>query len=201
MVKFAANQDTTIVLACDPLSPIFMTQDATKENYFPEWMLIGVALTDSDNLAQLWDQQEINGHLFGLSQGGDEAALLASSGEVTRTWDAASGQKGLPNPEISLDYIWMISMFDQLQAAGPDLTIRNLAAGTHKLPVLGGAHPVAGTWDFRSLHSGIVDNREVYWDANKKSLADNKQGTYVQIYNGQRYRAGQYPNGEPPYYP
>jgi hypothetical protein len=201
MVKFAANQDTTIVLACDPLSPIFMTQDATKENYFPEWMLIGVALTDSDNLAQLWDQQAISGHLFGLSQGGDEAAALSPTGEIAKTWEAASGQSSLANPEIYLDYIWLMAMFDQLQAAGPDLTIQSLAAGTRKLPVLGGPHPVAGTWNWQTLHTAIVDSRQVYWDANRKSIADNKQGTYVQIYNGQRFQAGQYPTGQPPYYP
>jgi hypothetical protein len=201
MVKFAADQDTTVVLACDPISPIFMTQDAVKENYFPEWMLIGVALTDSDNLAQLWDQQEISGHLFGLSQGGDEGAALSPTGEIAKTWEAASGQSSLANPEIYLDYIWLMAMFDQLQAAGPDLTIQNLAAGTRKLPILGGAHPVAGTWNWTSLHTAIVDSREVYWDANRKSVADGKQGTYVQIYDGTRFQAGQFPAGEPPYYP
>ena len=201
MVKFAADQDTTVVLACDPISPIFMTQDAVKEDYFPEWMLIGVALTDSDNLAQLWDQQAISGHLFGLSQGGDEAAALSPTGEIAKTWEAASGQSSLANPEIYLDYIWLIAMFDQLQAAGPDLNIQNLAAGTRRLPILGGPHPVAGTWNWTTLHTAIVDSRQVYWDANRKSIADGKQGTYVQIYNGQRFQAGQFPTGEPPYYP
>ena len=201
MVKFAADQDTTIVLACDPISPIFMTQDAFKENYFPEWMLIGVALTDSDNLAQLWDQQEISGHLFGLSQGGDEGAALSPTGEIAKTWEKASGQSTLANPEIYLDYIWLIAMFDQLQAAGPDLTIQNLAAGTHRLPILGGSHPIAGTWNWTTLHTAIVDSRQVYWDANKQSIGDHKQGTYVQIYNGQRFQAGQFPASEPPYYP
>ena len=201
MVKFAADGDTTVLLACDPLSPIFMTADAQKQNYYPEWLLEGVAFTDDDNIVQLWDQQEVSGHLFGLSQNGDTAAAVSPSGEVAKTWEAASGQSSLANPQIYLDYNVLIAMFDQLQAAGPNLTAQNLALGTRRLPVLGGAHPISGTWDFRIFHSGIVDNREVYWDGNRQSMADNKKGTYVQIYNGQRFKVGQYPTGEPPYYP
>jgi hypothetical protein len=200
MVKFAADQATTIVMACDPISMIFLTQDGQKENYFPEWVNLGVAEDDSDSLAQLWNQQEIDGHLFGLSQAGDEAAAVAPGGEVAKTWQAATGQATLPSPEIALDYTYLVAMFDQLQAAGPDLTIASLAAGTHKLPVLGGLHPIAGTWNWQTLHTAIVDSREIYWDGTKKSQANNKQGTYVQIYNGQRYQAGQFPSGEPPYY-
>ena len=201
MVKFAADHDTTIVMACDPISMIFLTQDGQKENYYPEWVNLGVALDDSDSLAQLWSQPEINGHLFGLSQTGDEAAEVAPSGEAARTWEAASGQKGLPSPEVALDYEYLMALFDQLQAAGPDLTIRSLAAGTRRLPVLGGAHPMAGTWDWQSLHTAIVDSRQIYWDGTRTSQANAKQGTYVQIYGGQRFQAGQFPSGEPPYYP
>jgi len=64
--QFAADQDTTVVLSSDQLSPIFLTQDAHAQQYFPEWLLTGVALTDQDNLAQIWYQTEIKGHLFGL---------------------------------------------------------------------------------------------------------------------------------------
>ena len=200
MVKFAADQATTIVMACDPISMIFLTQDGQKENYFPEWVDLGVAQDDSDSLAQLWNQQEIDGHLFGLSQAGDEAAAVAPSGEVAKTWQAATGQSKLPSPEVALDYQWLIAMFDQLQAAGPDLTIRSLAAGTHRLPVLGGLHPIAGTWNWQGLHTAIVDSREIFWDGSRTSQANNKQGTYVQIYGGQRFQAGQFPAGEPPYF-
>ena len=201
IIKFAADQDTTIILACDPLSPIFMTQDAAVQNYHPEWMLEGVALTDDDNLAQLWDQSEINGHLFGLSQAGDEAAALAPSGEVAQAWKDATGQSSLQNPEISLDYELLVAMFDQLQAAGPDLTPQSLAAGTHTLPVLGGPAAIFGTWDWQTLHTAIINSREVYWDGGETSPADGKQGTYLAIYDGKRFQAGQFPSGEPPYYP
>jgi hypothetical protein len=45
-----------------------------------------------------------------------------------------------------------------------------------------------------------VDARQVYWDANATSPANNKKGTYVAIWGGQRYQAGQYPPGQPPFY-
>jgi hypothetical protein len=39
IIQFAANRDTSVVLACDPISPIFLTQDAANQNYHPEWVL------------------------------------------------------------------------------------------------------------------------------------------------------------------
>lgn len=197
-IQFASDHDTTVVLASDPLSPIFLTQDADNQNYHPEWMLTGVALTDQDNLAQLWDQAEIKGHLFGLSQLGSSAAAQAPNGEATRTLKAAGVKV---DPGTILNYYELLPIFDQLQSAGPLLTPANIAAGTHRLPRMGGATAPDGTWDYGSSHTAIIDSREIYYIENQNSPANGKAGTYIQIYGGQRFGVGQYPTGEPPYYP
>jgi len=92
-------------------------------------------------------------------------------------------------------------IFDQLQAAGPILMPANIAAGTRALPRLGGSTAADGTWYYGNTHTAIIDSREIYWDESQVSPANGKQGTYVQIYGGRRYEIGQYPTGQPPFYP
>jgi len=187
-----------VILACDPISPIFLTQDASQQNYHPEWMLNGVALTDEDNWAQLWTPSEVNGHLFGLSQNGSTQIALDPNGEAGQALKAA----GVPlNPSSVLDYLQLLTIADQIQAAGPTLNPQNLAAATHRLPVEGGPTGMAGTWHWGSTHTAIIDSREIYWNGSKPSPANNKQGTYLEIYGGKRFQVGQFPSGQPPFYP
>jgi len=198
IVQFSANHDTSVELACDPISPIFLTQDAVQQNYYPEWVLEGVALTDSDNFAQLWDQQSINGHLFGMSQAGDTAALLNPNGEAGRVLTAA----GVPvNPSSVVDYYELLPMFNQLQAAGPTLTPANIAAGSAGLPAGGSDQSPEGPWYFGPGHTLIRGSREAYWNGSGQSQADGKTGTYVSVYGGRFFQAGEFPSGQPPFYP
>src|SRR3954462_7593363 len=67
-VKFQVDGHTTMVLAGDPISPIFMTQEARNQNYYPEWFILGVAAQDADTVPRLWDGIEIKGRPFGMSQ-------------------------------------------------------------------------------------------------------------------------------------
>lgn len=196
--QFAADQDTSVILATDPIAPIFLTQACHNQNYFPEWILTGVALTDQDNWAQLWDQQEITGRLFGLSQLGSSEAMQGPSGEAAKALQAA----GVPlNAGSALIYYEMLPIFNMIQAAGPVLTPSNIAAGIHSLPLAGGPTGADGTWLWGQTHTGIIDSREIYWDASKTSPANGKPGTYLVVYGGRRYRLGQYPTGQPPFYP
>ena len=194
-IQFAANKDTTIILACDPISPIFLTKDTANQGYYPEYLIIGVAYTDSDNWAQLWDQTAVRNRLFGLSQAASTKTLLNPNGEAGRVLRSI----GLPvNISSVSEYYLELSMFDQLQAAGPDLTPANIAAGTHGLPMSsqGGAW---GTWYFGAGHTAVKDSREVYWTPGTSSY-NGKPGTYVEIYNGKRFQTGQFPTGKPPFY-
>src|SRR5258708_12099363 len=137
-------------------------------------MLTGVALNDQEHLAQLWDQAELKGHLFGLSQLGSSKVAQDPRGEGARTVEGGGVKV---DPGTILNYYELMPIFDQLQAAGPILTPANIAAGTRALPRLGGSTAADGTWFYGTTHTAIIDSREIYWDESQTSQAHGKPGT------------------------
>jgi hypothetical protein len=107
---------------------------------------------------------------------------------------------GVPlNASTAVDYFELVSMFNQLQIAGPDLTTAAIGADTAKIPPGTGQ---AGTWNYnQGFHTAIDDSRQIYWNASGHSTANGKTGTYLEVYGGKRYGLGRFPTGQPPYYP
>ncbi len=181
IAKFQADGVTTIFLACDPLSPIFLTQDASNQQYFPEWVTNGAGLTDVEQFARLWDQTQIQHSLFGMSQV-DTPKVLQASGEGSYTYKKATGQT-IP-PGTQTQYYAELSIFDLLQATGPILTPDNVAKAVWSLPPAGAPHyevgyafsginpdgsSAASSWckahgvNHGCQHTSVDDMREIYW--------------------------------------
>jgi hypothetical protein len=200
---------TTVVMACDPISMIFLSQSATSQGWHPEWFLIGLALSDTDNAARLYDQEQVDGHMFGVSYLGATSRLLGPGSEAGKMYQAITG-KQIPGGtdgqlyELTHDY-------NLLQAAGPRLTPQSLGAGAYTIPPASGAPDhAAGYWSFQDApdgapggrdHTEVDDAREVYWRGDVRSPADGKAGAYVETYGGRRFRSGEWPAEDPPVYP
>ena len=221
VVQFNAAKVTTIVLACDPLIPIFMTQSARGQEYFPEWIINSAGLTDVEQFARLWDQEEIQWSLFGMSQLGDLGRILGPKGEGTNTYKKAFGTN-IP-PGTQTEYYATLGMFSILQATGPVLTPQNMALAFPRLPPGGAPEFEVGYVAYNTDpqgrpgndHSGVDDMREVYWlctsftgdaggesrCASPKAKSDGKGGAYIPTYGGKRFRPGQFPKGDPPVFP
>ena len=56
---------TTVLISTDPLIPKQITQEATKQNYFPEWVIGPSVLADTTIFGRTFDQQQWK-HAFGL---------------------------------------------------------------------------------------------------------------------------------------
>jgi hypothetical protein len=199
VVKFKAAGVTTLVNACDTISTRFLTQSAARQQWGPEWLMIGVALQDTDGVARGWDQSVVNGHLYGMSQLGPARLIEGTDGEAYRSWKTA-----FPNEEppqgFGDAYYRVLAMYMMLQAAGPVLTPQNMAAGLHALPPGGGDHGPFGTWAFKGDHTAMDDAREIYWDGAAKGF-DGNTGAYLESYGGKRFLSGQWPAEEPRIYP
>jgi hypothetical protein len=205
IIQFKAQGVTTVVLSCDPYSAAVLTKAAAAQNYHPEWYINGAATNDLDMVGQSYDQGEVTGHLFGLSE-------LSPSKEVTGP-DSLAGKlyqqlTGHPIPPgTDGNYGPLVSIFNSLQAAGPDLTPDNLARGLHAVPALGAPDFQYGSWNYAigpsgqpgsGDHTAVADARLVYWDGKATSPVNQKQGTYVEVFPGKRFANGTWPATMPP---
>jgi hypothetical protein len=197
-VQFKAAGVSTVILACDPYSVVFLTQAAARQEWRPEWFLIGVAGTDTDNFADLYDPGEVDGHLFGMSQLGSTDKLLGQDSEPGRMYRHITGQD-IPEGTHG-EYFTYVHIYSFLQAAGPGLTPDAIGAGAMTIPAGGAPDYPAGYWSWQDGqdgtpgagdHTAIDDSREIFWDGD----------TFIETYNGRRFRNGEWPAEEPPVYP
>ena len=63
--KLKATGATTIIFTGDPIFPEYLTTEMTQQNYFPEWVMAGTVLADTNVFARTFDQQQWT-HAFGL---------------------------------------------------------------------------------------------------------------------------------------
>ena len=213
-VQFKAAGVTTIVLTCDPYSVLFLTQAAARQAWFPEWFLIGVAAQDTDVAARLYEQSEVDGHMFGLSQLGATEKILGKTSEPGRVYKLITG-KDIPEGTTG-SYFNYIHVFNMLQAAGPALTPETIAAGARNIIPSGAPDFALGYWSYADGpdgtpgagdHTMIDDSREIYWvckggnQSCTEPAPDGKTGTFKETYGGKRFRNGEWPAEEPPVYP
>src|SRR5690606_5567069 len=66
IADFKSKGITTILCGCDPILPVFLSGVASREKYYPEFIITGTALTDADIVGQLW-KQDFAAHAFGVS--------------------------------------------------------------------------------------------------------------------------------------
>ncbi|HEX3564702.1 MAG TPA: hypothetical protein VHU17_04970 [Acidimicrobiales bacterium] len=204
IVQFKAGGVTTIITACDSFSLSLLTKAAAAQNYHPEWLLNGVAGDDTDSVAQTYDQSEVTGHLFGLSEASPQTQIFGPSSLAGKLYQKLTGH-AIPAGTDG-NYADLVWMFNALQAAGPDLTPNNMARGVHALPSLGAPDYSFGKWDLSTNpegkggygdHTLVSDARFIFWNATGTSGDNGKQGTYVPVFSGQRYGIGQWPTTLP----
>ena len=185
---------TTVVCGCDPVFPVYLTSRAAEQGYTPEWVVAGVALTDTDIVGQLFQQSEWS-HAFGVTFAGPIEPKQDTFGYAAYKSISPSTE---PANAVDLIYEQMYQMAIGIQMAGPDLTPANFEAGMRAYPgsTAGASNALYGTWDFPAGHfSPQVDSAFIYWDPNKISPYNDKQGAYV--VSTSRYKTGQYPQAPP----
>jgi len=204
IIQFKAEGVTSILLTCDPISPIFMTQSAQGQAYNPEWILVGVALTDVDNVPRLWESNQVRESLFGMSQLGPTAKILGADGEPPKTYKSATGTNLAAGTDGG--YFLAMRIFSFLQATGPNLTPENMAAAIFASPPGGAPDFQVGYTSYRDGpdgtegahdHTAIDDTREVWWNPDADGY-DGVKGAYIETYGGKRFRNGEWAREDPP---
>lgn len=170
IAQFKANKITTIVFLGDPIMPIYLTKAAEQQNYHPEWIFTGTALTDTNVLARQYDQDQM-AHAFGISQ--LPAPTDQSLQESIRLYRWYFGDPSAMPPAKN-QYALLAPpaqwLFAGIHMAGPDLTPATFARGMFRLPPTGGgpANPLVsyGNWGYYKAmdYGGIDDAVQIWWD-------------------------------------
>ena len=130
--KLKAAGVTTVILTADPIAPKIFTEEATKQNYFPEWIFGGGILVDTNAFGRTYDQKQW-AHAFGIS--------YARRAGVTRHREAVRpAHVVLRRPRSGRRHATACStrspalFFAALQAAGPKLTADTFRDGLFGSP-------------------------------------------------------------------
>lgn len=178
---------TTLVCGCDPILPLFLTTQATQQNYRPEWAVVGTALTDVDLLAQIYDQEQWR-HSAGLSFLSD--IQNGPKSEAYRVYKEMRDDE--PAFTNAILYYPILMMFLGIHMAGPNLTPETFRQGLFNYPATSGE---TGTWSFGPDDLTAMDDaREIYYDPKAISPFNGEAGRYVQSMEG-RYNTN-WPTGE-----
>jgi hypothetical protein len=206
VVQFKAEGVTTVTIAADPISAAALTTAASEQDYHPEWLIIGTAFTDLNSFGRGYDQDQADGHLFGLSQLGEDKAIFGPEGEVAPIYEKITGD---PIPKGTTgEFYFLVNALNLLQAAGPDLTPENVAAGAWSLPPVGDEDSAAGRWWYGDSvdgeggdHTATEDSKEVYWDGDappeETETDQDAKGDFIATYDGRRFSLGDWPEEEP----
>jgi hypothetical protein len=185
--KLKQDGITTVVLLTDPLFPLLVSSRMSQQQYYPEWLVTGTILTDSDEFGQLYDTDQWK-HAFGLSELGEEKPQGASF-----AYAAAKSVDPDHEPVFGSDFFYnfMYQLAIGIQMAGPNLTPQTFAAGMRAYP---GGTGESGTWAYPAgAYSPNRDAREIWWDPNATSVVNGAPGRYVST--NKRYKPGQWPTG------
>ena len=181
----ARRTSTTVVMACDPISMIFLTQNAKAQNWFPEWFNIGVALNDVDNYPRTWDARRDQRRALRHEPARRNArSSSARTAEAPTTYKKATGTK-IPEGTDG-GYNQLTFIYNALQAAGPNLTPKTMADGIFSLPPGGAPKFAIGYISYRdgpdgkagaTDHTGIDDSREIWWNPHRDATTGRRART------------------------
>ncbi|HET7718756.1 MAG TPA: hypothetical protein VFK43_02230, partial [Acidimicrobiales bacterium] len=179
---------TTVVCMCDPVLPLFLTTQATQQEYRPEWIITGTALTDVDLLGQIYDPEQWR-HSFGISFLGDVNQGVKA--ESYRAYKAVRSDE----PAFIHDILYypLLLLFLGIHGAGPELTPQTFEQGLFSYPPTVGE---TGQWSFGPGDRTATDNaREVYWDPEDISPFNSAPGRWATALEGRRF-VTDWPEGE-----
>lgn len=183
---------TSVLFGGDPYMPIYLTQQATAQDYHPEWVMTGFTGLDVPQFARQYDQEQWQ-NAFGLS-----LLLPPIDPESTQqegnlvTWHL--GEELSSYPGI---YDWG-RFFTAVHLAGPELTPESFRDGLWSFkPVSGFQTEFAvsygeGLWPWPDFQ-GADDVTEIWWDPDERDpRAENTEvvGMYRYLNEARRYLTG-----------
>jgi hypothetical protein len=204
---------TTILITADPLIPKNLTEEATAQEYFPEWVLGPSVYMDTTLFGRTFDQEQWS-HAFGYSVLTARVPREKSESYLVYKW--FNDGKEPPVNAQGIPFVSAYYFMTGIHLAGPNLTPETFAEGMFRYgtgaaePERSGiveAHTTWGTDVWEDVlpepdYNGSDDGTMIWWDpdapndiedetGNKGSAAAS--GAYRYVNGGQRYLPGDWP--------
>ena len=187
---------TTILLATDPFAPIFFTQEATRQQYFPEWSITG-PLTDTAFFARTYDQKQMQAAFM---SGGIASRLPEELSDSYRLHVWQHGKPPTAEAGYALIRIPIGIMYSGIHYAGEQLTPETFKAGLFNVPVTrGGPTRAAVSYGTRLWpgedYTGVDDVTYIWWDFDAQGedeIGNDGIGLYRYVDGGRRYLPGEH---------
>jgi hypothetical protein len=205
IARFKSEGINRIVFLGDPFMPIYLTQAATQQDYYPEWIFTGTALTDTNTFGRQYDQAQM-AHAYGISQ--LAAPTEQDLQENIRLYRWFYGEDAFPAAQnqyalLSPGAAWLAA---GIHMAGPDLTPETFARGLFRIPPRGGgpANPQVsyGNWGFFEDmdYQSVDDSAEIWWDPDvevQDERGETGVGAWRRSNGGERFTADEAPSPRP----
>jgi hypothetical protein len=207
--RLRQSGSTTVLYVGDALFPVFMSQEATRQGYSPEWVLLGSATgaglagADTAFAGRTYDQTQW-AHAFGLSFSPARLAPGEDDAWTVHAWHTGQPPPARASHASIYRAPWMF--FTGMHLGGPVVTPASVRDGLFRLPPAGrgmvtspsvsfGRH---GVWPADD-YGGADDVTEVWWDATAPGPDESGTGgvgMYRYAAGGHRYLPGQQPTAE-----
>jgi hypothetical protein len=207
ITKLKSAGVTTVIFAGDPIAPRDFTQEATAQDYFPEWFLNLSVLIDTNVFSRTYDQEQWK-HAFGLSAL-TTRLVPEAPGEITgfHLYEWFHGEEPQADDTIGVIRPAPDFFFTVLQEVGPNLTHESFRDAAFRLDPLHrgvtwryetfGDH---GLWDGLEGddYGGIDDVTKVWWDPDDEAadeIHNVGRGVWQFVDGGTRYLADEWEAG------
>ena len=169
---------------------------ATRQGYFPEWILAGDNIMDGYDIGQLQNQESFHGRAWIQTV---QARAPAFNQDLCftamREADPTTPQEDAAHLcLIRLAYEAMRQLFTGVQVAGPKLTPQTVDKGFHAIPPGPSNSPfVPACYYEPGDYTCIKDATAMYWDRNGTAPGSNSPGCWRMPDEGKRYTPGGWP--------
>jgi hypothetical protein len=197
IAKLRSSGASTVIFSGDPLFPIFLTKEATRQQYFPEWVMMGTALTDTTFFGRTYDPAQW-AHAFGISPlpvFWEREEGSPGYREVHHGMQMAHGDEGVALNVTRSPYNLF---FRGVHMAGPNLTPDTFVQGMFAYPPTGGSPANPMLRYTRESPTSYEDFTEVWWDPQRASVDETGKtaaGSLMKSNQGTRYTLGKWPAG------
>jgi len=202
IAKLKAAHVTTVLFAGDPLTPTSLTVEATAQRYFPEWVVLGAAYSDTSLFGRTYDPQQWK-HAFGVS-----SLYVPTPQRLDQYSSILEWQTGnLPKAKTYKILVQApLIFYTALHLAGPKLTPETFRDGLFRFPSQATApSQIHFSWGHQGIwpgtdYFGADDATLIWWNPTAKGtdeLGNEGTGMWEFADGGKRYLPKDWPTSPP----